>query len=94
MILETNASAREILRRCEGLKDRDGVLSGAVGADETDVRLGALLATALPRRGRQAVGGSSGADRLLSRCRDVAREPIVPTRISAVTSSENTQIWG
>ena len=63
VILETNTRAREILRRADGLQDRDGVLRGSAAAD--DARLGRLLADALPGHGRQPVSGSMTVERSL-----------------------------
>ena len=63
VIQESNARAREILRRCDGLSDRDGVLRARLAAD--DARLGTLLADALPGRGRQPVSGSMTIERSL-----------------------------
>ena len=78
VILETNARAREILRRGEGLSDRDGVLSGTVAAD--DVRLGKLLADALPGRGRQPSSGSMTVERSLLLPRLVVHVNPLPAR--------------
>ena len=54
-ILEANSRARDVLRRGDGLSDRDGVLRARLATD--DARLGALLADALPGAGRQTVSG-------------------------------------
>ena len=78
VILETNARAREILRRGEGLSDRDGVLSGTVAAD--DVWLGKLLADALPGRGRQPSSGSMTVERSLLLPRLVVHVNPLPAR--------------
>lgn len=62
-IVNANARAREILRRRDGVLDRDGVLRASVATD--NARLGRLLADALPRDGRQAVSGSITVERSL-----------------------------
>ena len=62
-IIEANTRAREILRRGDGVADRDGALRARVAADDT--RLGRLLADALPGSGRQAVSGSMTLERSL-----------------------------
>ena len=55
-ILETNDHALEVLRRADGLYDRNGTLGAWLPADNT--RLQKLLAAALPPLGGQAVAGS------------------------------------
>ena len=55
-IVEANDSARELLRRNDGLSDRDGELRAASREDHD--RLGQLLAQALPRFGGQGASGS------------------------------------
>ncbi len=62
-IINANTRAHEILRRRDGVSDRDGVLRASVATD--DARLGRLLADALPRDGRQAVSGSITLERSL-----------------------------
>ena len=62
-IVNANACAREILRRRDGVSDRDGVLRASMPKEHT--RLGRLLADALPIDGRQAVGGSITLERSL-----------------------------
>ena len=61
MIVEANSQAREILRRGDGLVDRDGVLRARQPTDEA--RLGRLLADSMPGTGRQAVSGSMTVER-------------------------------
>ena len=61
MIVEANARACEILRRGDGLSDRDGVLRARLATD--DAKLGKLLADALPGGGRQPVSGSMTVER-------------------------------
>ena len=60
-IVEANSRAREILRRGDGLSDRDGVLRACLATD--DSRLGKLLADVLPGGGRQPVSGSMTVER-------------------------------
>ena len=60
-IVESNARAREILRRGDGVSDRDGVLRARQATD--DASLGRLLADALPGSGRQPVSGSITLER-------------------------------
>ena len=55
-IVEANDSARELLRRKDGLSDEGGELRVASSRD--DSRLQALLGGALPRFGEQAASGS------------------------------------
>lgn len=55
-ILAVNDRARSILRRGDGLSDRDGLLRAAGGRDH--LRLERLLAAALPDSGGTAVSGS------------------------------------
>ena len=55
-ILEANDRARGILRRGDGLSDRDGMLRARGGADQ--VRLERLQGDALPTSGAAAVSGS------------------------------------
>lgn len=57
MIYETNARARNILRRCDGLQDRSGFLRARMSAD--DAKLAKLLARALPTSGTGAISGST-----------------------------------
>ncbi len=61
MIVEANARARAILRRGDGLEDRAGYLRARVAAD--DVRLGTLLAKALPGSARLVTSGSTAVQR-------------------------------
>ena len=63
MIVEANSRAREILRRGDGLVDRDGVLRARQATD--DARLGKLLTDAMPGAGRQPVSGSMTVERSL-----------------------------
>ncbi len=56
-VLEANAPALEILRRGDGLVDRDGTLEAALPADRS--RLRRLLARALPEFLGEAPGGGS-----------------------------------
>lgn len=56
MIHETNARARDILRRDDGLSDRGGFLRAHLAAD--DARLARLLARALPTSSAAAASGS------------------------------------
>ena len=60
-IVESNVRAREILRRGDGVSDRDGVLRARQATD--DASLGRLLADALPGSGRQPVSGSITLER-------------------------------
>ena len=55
-IVEANDRASDLLRRSDGLSDRNGTLSAAVPED--DARLQELLAQALPRYGEQGTSGS------------------------------------
>ena len=55
-IVDANDSARELLRRNDGLSDQSGVLHAA--APEDNDRLQALLAQAMPRFGEQGASGS------------------------------------
>ena len=55
-IIEVNDRARSILRRGDGLSDRDGVLRAREAADR--LRLDRLVASALPASGAVAVSGS------------------------------------
>ncbi len=55
-IVEANDSARELLRRNDGLSDRDGELRATSPVDHD--RLEQLLAQALPRFGEQGASGS------------------------------------
>lgn len=55
-IVEANDRARELLRRGDGLVDRDGSLHAFSPAD--DAELQGLVARALPSFGRQCVSGS------------------------------------
>jgi len=66
MIYDTNARARNILRRRDGLLDRGGFLHARLSAD--DAKLGKLLARALPTSATGAVSGST----------TVARSPDLP----------------
>ena len=67
-VLEANAPAAEILRRGDGLIDRDGTLQAALPADGT--RLQRLLARALPDPwGDAPRGGSMTVQRLSGRSR-------------------------
>ena len=77
VILETNVRAREILRRGDGLKDRDGVLSASAS---DDARLAKLLADALPGRGRQPVSGSMTVERSLLLPRLIVHVNPLPAR--------------
>ena len=61
VIVEANGPARAILRRRDGLEDRDGYLRACVAAD--DVRLGRLLAGVLPGSGNAATSGSTAVRR-------------------------------
>ena len=56
MIVQTNARARQLLRRGDGLLDRAGVLRARLAQD--DVQLGKLLAHALSRPGHRGTAGS------------------------------------
>ena len=56
VIVHANTRARQLLRKGDGLMDRRGLLRARLTED--DLRLGSLLARALPQPGRQAVGGS------------------------------------
>ena len=60
-IVEANDRARALLRRNDGLSDRDGVLRAATPGDND--RLQALLARALPPFGEQGASGSMMARR-------------------------------
>ena len=55
-VMEANDAARALLRRNDGLSDRDGALRAAAPADND--RLQALLARALPRFGARGASGS------------------------------------
>ena len=55
-VMAVNDRARDILRRADGLTDRDGLLQAALPAEDT--RLQCLLAGALPIPGRVRAGGS------------------------------------
>ena len=55
-VMEANGRARGILRRGDGLSDRDGALRARVSADQ--VRLEELVGNALPASGGAASGGS------------------------------------
>ena len=55
-VVEANDAARALLRRNDGLSDRDGALRAAAPADND--RLQALLARALPRFGARGASGS------------------------------------
>ena len=67
-VLAANARAQEILRRGDGLTDRDGVLDARLPADRS--RLQRLLGRALPDlRGGAPVGGSMTVQRLRGRSR-------------------------
>ena len=63
MIVEANSRAREILRRGDGLVDRDGALRARQATD--DARLGKLLADSMPGAGRQPVSNSMTVERSL-----------------------------
>ena len=62
LVLAANDRARHILRRGDGLSDRDGVLR--TWAHDDQPRLDKLVAAALPTDGRVAVGGSMSLYRL------------------------------
>ncbi len=64
-IAETNARALRILRRDDGLTDRDGVLRACFPTD--NAALQRLIANALPRWGQTASGGSMATQRSSSR---------------------------
>ena len=64
-IVETNTRALRILRRDDGLIDRDGVLRARFPTDNT--KLQRLLANALPRWGQTVSGGSITIQRSSSR---------------------------
>ena len=66
-IVAANESARDLLRRGDGLFDQGGFLHARVPAD--DAALQALLARALPGSGSQGAGGSI----LVRRGRDLPR---------------------
>ncbi len=67
-VLEANAPALEILRRGDGLRDRDGVLDAWLPADRS--RLRRLLARALPDVcGEAPTGGSMSVQRSSGRSR-------------------------
>ena len=66
MIYETNARARTILRKGDGLLERGGFLRARLSAD--DAKLGRLLARALPKSNAAAASGSMA----------VARSPVLP----------------
>lgn len=67
-VLEANAAAREILRRGDGLTDRDGVLDARLPVDRS--RLQRLLARALPDLwGKAPVSGSMTVQRASVRAR-------------------------
>ena len=55
-VVEANTRALDLLRRGDGLYDRDGCLSAWLPADNS--KLGKLLARALPLSGGQGVAGS------------------------------------
>ena len=61
MIVNTNANARAMLRKGDGVTDRAGVLRADRAAD--DARLGTLLRTALPVPGRRPGSGSMTVER-------------------------------
>ena len=65
-IHHSNARARDILRRGDGLSDRGGFLRARLPSD--DARLARLLARALPKSGATAASGSVA----------VARSPVLP----------------
>ena len=64
-IAETNAHALRILRRSDGLIDRDGVLRACFLTDNATLQR--LIANALPRWGQTASGGSMTIQRSSSR---------------------------
>ena len=64
-IAETNAHALRILRRSDGLIDRDGVLRACFPTDNATLQR--LIANALPRWGQTASGGSMTIQRSSSR---------------------------
>ena len=61
-IVEANDAARALLRRNDGLSDRDGALCAAMPKDND--RLQDLLARALPRFGKKGASGSTMVRRL------------------------------
>ena len=61
-IVEANGLARDILRRGDGLSDRDGFLGAWLPADNR--RLQELLASAIPPLGGQAAGGTATVRRI------------------------------
>ena len=61
VIVEANSPARAILRRRDGLEDREGYLRARVAAD--DVALGRLLARVVPGSGNAATSGSTAVRR-------------------------------
>ena len=67
MIVQANARAREILRRGEGLVDREGFLGAQTAED--DLRLRRLLESVLPRFGCAGSGGSIAVARASARPR-------------------------
>ena len=66
MIHQANTCARDILRRGDGLLDRDGFLRARLASD--DAKLARLLARALPKSGSVAASGSMA----------VSRSPVLP----------------
>ena len=78
-VAEANDSARELLRRNDGLSDRDGVLHAAMPED--DAGLQELLAGALPRFGEQGASGS-----MLARRRSLL--PQLALHVKPVTNRE------
>ena len=62
-IVEANDRARSLLRRGDGLLDRNGSLDARAPADNAELQR--LLARALPRFGGQGVGGSMTVGRTL-----------------------------
>ena len=65
-IHQANACARDILRRRDGLQDRDGFLRARLASD--DAKLARLLARALPPSNSAPAGGSMA----------VSRSPVLP----------------
>ena len=73
-VIDTNDRARDVLRNGPGLYEEDGLLRARLPADDTCLE--GLLADALPRFGRQSVGGSMTVMRWPSRSRQVVH--VVP----------------
>lgn len=84
-IREANDRARGILPKCDGLRDRGGVLTAQHRGEHAELQR--LLAQALPRTGGRGAGGS------MKITRREATGPVVPEVHPARETGANRRAW-